>query len=141
MSGKRSRPIWADRSASAAMPVSTEARSRCISAARAAGLPSPIQAVYMDVHDLDGLRASCARGRELGFFGRSAVHPAQVDVINEVYTPSDDEVRDARELIAALDAAHDSGTGAFLLPDGRFVDVAVSEQARLTVKLADSLAG
>lgn len=109
------------------------ARSRCVVAARAAGLPPPVQSVYTDIDDLDGLRASCEHGRRLGFLGRSAIHPRQIPVINAAYTPTAEEVDRAREL---LDAADRHGGEAFALPDGRFVDPAVTERARRIVELA-----
>jgi citrate lyase subunit beta/citryl-CoA lyase len=109
------------------------ARSRCVVAARAAGLPPPVQSVYPNVRDLDGLRASCEQGRRLGFLGRSAIHPKQVPVINAAYTPSAAEVADARML---LESSQRRDGEAFVLPDGRFVDAAVVEQARRTLALA-----
>ena len=112
------------------------ARSRCVLASRAAGLGPPIQSVYTGVRDLAGLRADCAHGRRLGFFGRSAVHPRQLPVINEVFTPTDSEVAHARELLEKLARTSD---GALVLPDGRFVDVAVAERARRLVELAEAL--
>jgi citrate lyase subunit beta / citryl-CoA lyase len=111
------------------------ARSRIVVAARAAGLPAPVQSVYPHVRDLDGLHRSTEEGRGMGFFGRSVIHPAQVPVVNEVFTPGEEEVRKARELVAALDAAEAGGTGAIALPDGRFVDRAVAEAARRTLAL------
>ncbi|HSI93828.1 MAG TPA: CoA ester lyase [Jiangellaceae bacterium] len=111
------------------------ARSRCVVAARAAGLPPPVQSVYPNVQDLDGLRASCKQGRRLGFLGRSAIHPTQIPVINAAYTPSAAEVADARSL---LESAQRRDGEAFVLPDGRFVDAAVTEQARRTLELAAS---
>jgi citrate lyase subunit beta/citryl-CoA lyase len=117
------------------------ARSRCVVAARANGLPSPVQSVYPDVRDLDGLRTSSERGKALGFFGRAAVHPAQLGTINDVFTPTERELRAARELIATLDDALLGDVGAVALSDGRFVDRAVAEQARETVALAERLEG
>ena len=117
------------------------ARSRCVVAARAAGLPSPVQSVYPDVRDREGLRSSSERGKALGFFGRAAVHPAQVGTINDVFTPTEGELRAARELTAALDDALLGHVGAVALPDGRFVDRAVAEQARETLALAERLEG
>jgi len=111
------------------------ARSRIVVAARAAGLPPPVQSVYTNVRDLDGLRRSSEAGRDLGFFGRSAVHPAQIPVINGVYTPSEAEMAEARTLVAQLEAAAETATGAFVLADGRFVDRAVVESARRTLAL------
>ena len=117
------------------------ARSRCVACARAAGLPSPLQSVYADVRDLEGLRRSSEHGRALGFFGRAAIHPAQVGTINDVFTPTEREIEAARELTTALDTALVDDVGALALPDGRFIDRAVAEQARETVALAERLEG
>lgn len=110
------------------------ARSRIVTAARAAGLPHPVQSVYTNVRDLDGLRRSTEEGKRLGFVGRSTIHPSQVSVVNEVFTPTEEEVTEAQELVDRLDSGATSG--AFVLRDGRFVDRAVVESARLTLALA-----
>jgi citrate lyase subunit beta/citryl-CoA lyase len=107
------------------------ARSRIVSAARAAGLPHPVQSVYTNVHDLEGLRQSTEVGKRLGFVGRSAIHPSQVPVVNEIFTPTEEEVSEAEGLLDRLG----SEEGAFVLEDGRFVDRAAVESARLTLAL------
>lgn len=112
------------------------ARLRVVVAARAAGLPGPTQSVYTDIRDLDGLRRSTEEGKGMGFSGRSVIHPAQVTVVNEVFTPTEDEVRRARDLVGRLETATAAGRGAFALEDGRFVDRAVVEAARRTLALA-----
>ena len=112
------------------------ARGRCVAAARAAGLDSPMLSVYTNVKDTDGLRASCAAGRALGFLGRNCVHPGQVETVNAAFTPSEEEVVRAREIVDALASAVETGAGAVALPDGRFVDLAVVEQARALLDLA-----
>jgi citrate lyase subunit beta/citryl-CoA lyase len=112
------------------------ARSRVIAAARAARLVSPSQSVYTDVRDLEGLKDSSEKGKALGFIGRSAIHPDQIPVINETFAPTEEEVAEARELISRMEGAEETGTGAFALEDGRFVDRAVVESARLTLSLA-----
>lgn len=117
------------------------ARSRCVMAARAAGLAPPVQSVYTSLEDEAGLRASTERGRDLGFFGRSAVHPRQLTAINDVFTPSAEELAAARRLVDALAASIDAGQSAFAAMDGRFVDPAVAQTARRTIQLADRLAG
>lgn len=109
------------------------ARSRVVVASRAAGLAPPVQSVYTDVRNLSGLRSSTEGGRDRGFLGRSAVHPDQVPVINEVFTPTEAEVREAERLVERLEQASQSGSGAFVLEDGRFVDPAVVESARATL--------
>ena len=111
-------------------------RGRVVVAASAAGLPRPAMSVYANVADIDGLVASCARGRALGFLGRAAIHPRQLPVIAQAFTPSDDEARAARELLDALEAGDQAGLGVAVLRDGRFVDRAMVEGARLTLALA-----
>jgi citrate lyase subunit beta/citryl-CoA lyase len=113
------------------------ARSRVVVASRAAGLAPPVASVYTKVRDLEGLRRSTETAKRIGFFGRSAIHPSQVPVMNEVFTPQEHEVAEARELLGRLEDETEAGTGAFVLDDGRFVDRAVVESARLTLSLAD----
>jgi len=108
------------------------ARSRVINAASAAGLPRPAQSVYASIADLEGLAASCARGRELGFFGRTAIHPTQLPVIERAFLPTESEVDAARRLVAA--AAVDAG--AFALA-GTLVDAPIVASAQQTVALAE----
>ncbi|MET9799875.1 CoA ester lyase [Streptomyces sp. NPDC006368] len=106
-------------------------RSRVVVAARAAGLPPPTQSIHPDIRDLDGLAASCAHGRALGFLGRAAIHPRQLPVIERAYLPTPEEVAAAEEVVEAAEA----GTGALALPDGRFVDAAIVAAAHRTLAL------
>lgn len=115
----------------------TWARSRVVVAARAAGLPSPAMSVYPHVRDLAGLAASCRAGRRLGFLGRAAIHPAQLTPIREAFLPSAEEVARAREVVERVEGAVAAGTGALVLPDGTFLDVAMVERARSTLTLAE----
>ena len=108
------------------------ARARLVNAAVAAGLPRPPQSVYPHVKDTEGLERSCRRGRELGHLGRTAIHPAQLPVIEAVYLPTAEEVERARETIALLEAG---GVGA--LEGGEFVDAAMLGAARQVVGLAE----
>ncbi|MEV0845432.1 CoA ester lyase [Streptomyces sp. NPDC049954] len=108
-------------------------RARAVVAARAAGLAPPAQSVYPHVRDVEGLAASCLRGRSLGFLGRTAIHPRQLPVIERSYLPTSREVEAARETLAA--AGRDAG--ALALADGRFVDAAVVAGARRTLTLAE----
>ncbi|OEJ27335.1 citrate lyase subunit beta [Streptomyces agglomeratus] len=112
-------------------------RSRVVVAARAAGLEPPAQSVYPDIRDLEGLAASCARGRALGFLGRTALHPRQLPVIERAFLPTPREIEEAEETVKA--AAADGG--ALALPDGRFVDAAVVTAAHRTLILASRGAG
>jgi len=116
------------------------ARGQIVVAARAAGLPSPVQSVWTNVRDLDGLRASTLRGRAMGFLGRSVVHPSQIPTVHEVFTPSAEEVASERAIIAAAEAAREQGEVAILDEAGRFIDPAVVDRAAVITDLADSLA-
>lgn len=106
-------------------------RSRAVVAARAAGLAPPVQSVFPDVRDMDGLAASCRHGRTLGMLGRAAIHPRQLAVIERAYLPTPREVAEAEEIIEAAAAE----AGAHALPDGRFVDAAIVAAARRTLAL------
>ncbi|MBP2581461.1 citrate lyase subunit beta/citryl-CoA lyase [Streptomyces sp. PvR006] len=107
-------------------------RGRVVVAARAAALPPPAQSVHPDISDMDALAAGCARGRAMGFFGRAAIHPRQLPVIERAYLPTPEEVDAAREVVAAAGPE----PGALALPDGRFVDAAVVAGAHRTLALA-----
>ncbi len=111
-------------------------RTRLVVAARAAGLPPPMMSVWTDLLDLDGLRTSCAAGRRRGFLGRAAIHPRQLAVIVEAFTPTSSEVDAARAVLTALDAAERRGDGVAVLGGGRMVDAAMRSAAERTVALA-----
>lgn len=105
-------------------------RFRVVQAAAAAGLAAPVAPTSLDVRDIAGLAESTRHLRDLGFRGRTAVHPAQCDVIAAVFRPTADEVERARAIIAAFDRAQ----GAVAVDDsGRFVDAAVLREARATL--------
>jgi citrate lyase subunit beta/citryl-CoA lyase len=113
------------------------ARSRIVNAAAAAGLPAPMMSVYADISDLEGLAASCAAGRALGFVGRAAIHPGQLATIESAFRPAPDEVERAREVLARIATAAADGVGTVVLDDGSFLDVAMVDSARRTLALAD----
>jgi len=116
-------------------------RARCVIAARAAGLAGPIQTVYHTLSDLDGLRESTLRAKAMGYVGRFAIHPSQLAVINQVFTPSVDEIRLAQGVLDAVTAAQASGSASsvYILPDGRVVAPPLIANARVTLALADNL--
>ena len=105
-------------------------RVQVVLASAAAGLASPIGPVSTDFRDLDGLRHSTDALRRLGFGSRWAIHPAQVPVINQIFTPSADQVEAARHLVERYDGALDQGVGVCVDEDGRMVDEAVVRTAR-----------
>jgi citrate lyase subunit beta/citryl-CoA lyase len=94
------------------------ARALCLFGATAAGV-MPIETVYPAFRDLEGLAAYAARARRDGFLGMLAIHPAQVPVINDAFTPSEAELAHARAVIAAFEA--NPGAGALAL-DGKMID-------------------
>lgn len=104
-------------------------RARVVNAAAAAGLPLPLMAVWADVADLEGLEQSCRAGRALGYAGRTAIHPRQIEVIRRVFTPGPDEIERARRIVERVRTAAADGTGAFVLDDGTFIDVAMVKAA------------
>ncbi|MEP6649519.1 MAG: CoA ester lyase [Lapillicoccus sp.] len=109
------------------------ARGYVVAVSRSAGLGSPVQSVWTRVGELDGLRTSCQAGLAIGFFGRSVVHPSQIPVVHEVFTPSPREVADARAVLATGAEARARGEVAALDAQGRFVDPAVEARARVVL--------
>ncbi|MFG1947002.1 HpcH/HpaI aldolase/citrate lyase family protein [Nonomuraea sp. NPDC048826] len=118
-------------------PALDHLRLRAVLAAAAAGLPPVPMSVYPDVRDEAGLAASCADGRALGMFGRTAIHPRQIPVIRAAFRPTPQEAAKAAEIVRAAEA---TGAAAFALPDGRFVDAPVLARARRTLILEAQLA-
>ena len=108
------------------------ARSLCLAGAVAAGV-QPVDGVFADFKDEDGLRAEAEAARREGFTGKLAIHPAQVPVINFAFTPSPDEVRHAEEIVAAFEAHPDAGV---LSVGGKMVDRPHLVQARRVLERA-----
>ena len=102
------------------------ARSLCLFGAHAAGVPA-IDTLFADFRDTAGLRAACALARRDGFSGKVAIHPDQVAVINECFTPSAEEVAHARRIIALFEANPGVGT---LALDGQMLDIPHLRQAQ-----------
>lgn len=115
------------------------ARSTLVLASRAAGINPPVDTVHVAIDDDQGLRESTERGRDLGFFGRSAIHPRQVPIINAAFTPSAAEVEQAAHLLEAAEHSVQNGAGSLQLADGTFVDAAVVRRAQMVMDLAAAL--
>jgi len=111
-------------------------RSHLVVVSRAAGLEPPIDSVYPRLDDEAGMREQAEFARSVGFFGKSAIHPRQLPILHDVFTPSDEEVAWAHQVLSAFDAA---GGAALALPDGEFVDLPVAERARRLLELAASV--
>lgn len=114
------------------------ARSHLVICSRAARIDPPIDSVYPHLADLAGLREAARLARSLGLFGKSSVHPRQLPVIHEVFTPGEAELTWAREVVAVFDAA---GGAAARMADGEFVDRPVAERARRLMDLAARIEG
>lgn len=114
-------------------PAANDARSRLVLASRAAGVGAPADGVYPGLDDPEGLRRACASARDLGCFGKSALHPRQLAAIHQVFTPSAEEVGYAERLLQAI------GGNATGMVDGQFVDAPVVARARALLALAARL--
>lgn len=112
----------------------TYARSVIVNAAAAARVMS-VDGVWPDLTDAEGLRHDSVLGRDLGFTGKSMIHPGQITPINEVFSPTPDEVDYARRLIADFEQAVSEGRGSINF-GGQLVDRPIYERARATVRLA-----
>ena len=112
--------------------------ARLAVAARANGL-RPVDGPFGDFSDPDGYRAAARRAAALGVEGKWAIHPSQVALANEVFTPSEKEIARAKRIIAAVEEAKTKGQGAVAL-DGRLVDIASIRQAEALLKKAGAVA-
>lgn len=115
------------------------ARSRIVLASRVAGLQPPGDSVFPHLNDEEALARTTREAKAMGFFGRSAIHPRQLDVIRQVFTPSEEELGWARSVLEAAEQAEARGSGAIQLPSGEFVDAPVAQRARHILELADSV--
>jgi len=114
-------------------PATALARGLLVLASRAAGIGAPVDCVHTALDDEEGLRRGAAAARELGFFGKSVIHPRQIPVVHEVFTPSADELAAARRV---LDHVATHGAGATRL-DGELIDAAVVARARRLVAMTE----
>ena len=105
-------------------------RLQVVMACAAAGIGAPVAPTSTDFRDLAAFRQSTQALVRLGFRARTAIHPAQVATINEVLSPSAQDVARARRLVAAFEAATSQGDAVTRDEDGRMVDVAVVRAAR-----------
>jgi citrate lyase subunit beta/citryl-CoA lyase len=113
--------------------------SRMTVACRAYGL-RPIDGPFGDFKDPDGYRAAARRGAALGIEGKWAIHPSQIALANEVFSPPPAEVARARRILVALDEAAREGRGAAQL-DGRMIDAASARMAQNVVSMAEAIEG
>jgi citrate lyase subunit beta/citryl-CoA lyase len=110
----------------------------CLLAARAYGL-AILDGVHLDLEDEEGFVASCRQGRELGFDGKTLIHPRTLEPCNAVFAPSADEIAQAHRIIAAHAQAAAEGKGVVLV-DGKLVEALHVENARRLIALAEAIA-
>ncbi|WP_132058775.1 HpcH/HpaI aldolase/citrate lyase family protein [Halorussus amylolyticus] len=116
--------------------VREHANLQVVGAAASAGL-APLATVYQDFRDTEGLREAAERAREIGYVGQKAIHPAQIEVLNDVYTPTDEEVEQARRFVETFaESPKDS-----IVVDGVFLDTAIVEQYETVLARHEEITG
>jgi citrate lyase subunit beta/citryl-CoA lyase len=110
----------------------------CVAAARAYDL-AILDGVYNDLGNAEGFAQECAQSRDLGFDGKTLIHPRQIEPCNDAFSPAREEVDAARKIIAAFDLPENAGKGVIQI-EGRMVERLHAEMARRTVAIADAIA-
>jgi citrate lyase subunit beta/citryl-CoA lyase len=110
------------------------ARSQIVNAARAAGI-QPIDTVFSDVRDMEGLRQSVLEAKSLGFEGKGCIHPRQIAVIHEAFAPSEEEIEKAKKIVLAFEEAEQKGLGVVSL-GSKMIDPPVVKRALHTINAA-----
>ena len=110
----------------------------CVAAAHAYNI-DVLDGVYNDIGDAEGFVQECAQARDMGFDGKTLIHPSQIAAANAAFAPSADEVTQARKIIAAFDLPENEDKGVIAL-DGRMVERLHAEMARRTLAIADAIA-
>jgi citrate lyase subunit beta/citryl-CoA lyase len=110
----------------------------CLAAARIYGIDI-LDGVYNDIGNSDGFQMECAQGVELGFDGKTLIHPNQIEPCNRAFSPSAEDVAQARKMIAAFDLPENKGKGVVSI-DGRMVERLHADMARRTVAIAEAIA-
>ena len=114
------------------------ARSRIVLASRAAGIEPPVDTVFIDLKDRENLEHSTRTALEFGFQGKLCIHPDQVGLVNDVFTPDQAEVARAEKIIAAFMEAEASGSASIQV-DGYFVDYPIVEKARRVLEITERI--
>ena len=114
------------------------ARAAIVVESRAAGLDPPIDTVFIHLGRPEPFRRSAERARDLGFQGKLCIHPEQVGPVNEVFTPTGEEIARSERYVAAFEEA-EAGGSASIQVDGYFIDYPIVEKARRTLRIAESI--
>jgi citrate lyase subunit beta/citryl-CoA lyase len=112
--------------------------THCILATRAYGLEI-LDGPFSDFSNFNGFGQECTQARDLGFDGKTLIHPGQIEACNAIFTPPEEEVAYARKIIAAFDQPENASRGAISL-DGQMVERLHADMARRTIAIADSIA-
>jgi citrate lyase subunit beta/citryl-CoA lyase len=112
--------------------------THCVLAAHAYGIEM-LDGPYSDFSNPEGFAAECRQALDLGFDGKTLIHPGQIDACNIIFTPPADEVTQARRIIAAFELPENASRGAIQL-DGRMVERLHAEMAKRTIAIADAIA-
>lgn len=112
--------------------------ARCVNAARYAGKVI-LDGVYNDVRNSEGFAAECTQGAEMGFDGKTIIHPSQIEPCNSAFSPSDDEIEYSRRVIEAWDAGLAEGRGVITV-DGKMIENLHVDNARRALAVADAIA-
>ena len=112
--------------------------THCILATRAHGLEI-LDGPYSDFSNVDGFALESAQARDLGFDGKTLIHPGQIEACNAIFTPPAEEVAQARRIIAAFELPENAARGAIQI-DGQMVERLHAEMARRTIAIADAMA-
>lgn len=113
------------------------ARSMILMAARAAGIYA-IDTVFTRINDIEGLIEETKQIKQLGFDGKSVIHPKQIDVIHKIYAPTEDEIRHALRVLDGIKEAQKKGSGVISV-DGKMVDVPVVDRAYRVLEMAKAM--
>ena len=109
-------------------------RAQMVVQSRAAGLEAPLDTVWVELNNPDGLDASAQRAARIGFQGKMCIHPGQIETVNRRFTPSDSEIARAERILAAFDRAEAEGSASIQV-DGGFVDYPIVAKARRVLDL------
>jgi citrate lyase subunit beta/citryl-CoA lyase len=112
--------------------------THCVLSARAGGIEI-LDGPYSEFSDVEGFAAECRQARDLGFDGKTLIHPSQIEACNAIFTPPPEEVAQARRIIAAFSLPENASRGAIQL-DGRMVERLHAEMAKRTIAIADAIA-
>ncbi|WP_085993081.1 HpcH/HpaI aldolase/citrate lyase family protein [Oceanobacillus senegalensis] len=105
------------------------AKSKLVEVSRAAGIEAPVDSVFTNFKDEEGLREETELGKRLGFQGKLLIHPNQINTVNRIFSPSPEEIEEAKKIVQVYSESLDKGEAAIQV-DGKMIDIPVAERAR-----------